>query len=443
MKILVFCFLLLARLCAQDLSALEASAREELAKINIPGASIAVVRGDRVIYSAAVGKANVETNEPVRTEMLFRLGSTTKMMTAAALTGLAVEGKLDLNAPIEKYLPGLPGRISQVTASQLLSHTAGLRDEAPMFGSHDDSALGSGIRAWTDDWLFTSPGKIFSYSNPGYWLSGFLVETLTGKPYADAMDARVFKPLGMTRTTLRPLLAITWPLATGHEEAPGNQCRVIRPAANNAATWPAGSVFSNTEDLAKFVIAFMSGGKPGLDARTIALMSKPHAPYPDSKNAYGYGLTVRDAGGVRIAEHGGSRSGYGSFIRMAPEQRVAVIVQTNRTGGNLPATVNKAFELLLPETKQPPPAAPADLPIAAEDIKRLEGEYRNGAQRVVASVKDGKLFLKRGDGPELPVLKRSAVRYAAERGGEFVAVAGSDGRVEYLHAGSRALARVR
>ena len=182
MKKLVFCVLLVVSLFGQDFTGLEQTAREELAKNNIPGASIAIVRGDRVIYSKAVGIANVETGEEVRTEMLFRLGSTTKMLTAAALTGLAVEGKLDLNAPIEKYIPGLPRRISQITANQLLSHTAGIRDEAPMYGSHDDSALGNGIRAWTDDWLFTSPGKIFSYSNPGYWLAGFLVETLSGKP---------------------------------------------------------------------------------------------------------------------------------------------------------------------------------------------------------------------------------------------------------------------
>ena len=81
----------------------------------------------------------------MRPDMLFRLGSTTKMFTAAALVGLALEGKLDLNAPISKYVMGLPPRLSEITANQLLSHTAGIRDEAPMYGSHDDSALATGI----------------------------------------------------------------------------------------------------------------------------------------------------------------------------------------------------------------------------------------------------------------------------------------------------------
>ncbi len=88
---------------AQDFGPIEQSAVEELAKLNIPGASFTIVRGDRVIFSKGFGKANIETGEAVRPEMLFRLGSTTKMFTAAALVGLAVEGKIDLNAPVGKY----------------------------------------------------------------------------------------------------------------------------------------------------------------------------------------------------------------------------------------------------------------------------------------------------------------------------------------------------
>jgi CubicO group peptidase (beta-lactamase class C family) len=126
------------------------------------------------------------------------------MMTAAALVGLAVENKIDLNQPIGRYISGLTPMLSKVTSNQLLSHTAGIRDEAPMQGPHDDAALGNGIRAWTDAWFFTAPGKVISHSNPGYWVANYLVEVLTGKPYADAMADRVFRPLGMTRTTLRP-----------------------------------------------------------------------------------------------------------------------------------------------------------------------------------------------------------------------------------------------
>jgi CubicO group peptidase (beta-lactamase class C family) len=421
--------LILCRLAAQDFTPVEQSARDELARANVPGASMAIVRGEQVVFSKAFGTANVETRAPVRREMLFRLGSTTKMLTAAALAGLAAEGKIDLNAPVGKYVPGLPPRIGAVTADQLLSHTAGVLDTTPMYGPHDDDALGKGIRSWTDEWLFTAPGQIFSYSNPGYWLAGYLVEVLTGKPFADAMEARVFRPLEMSRTTLRPTMAMTWPLAIGHEEAPGNTCVVTRPAADNAASWPAGSVFSNTADLAKFTIAFLNAR--GLDPKVIAMLSAPHASYPDSKDRYGYGLTIRDLRGVPVVEHSGARVGYGSFIRMAPQQRVAIIVQTNRTGGNLPATIERASELMLPLAPRTDPPAQAALRLTEEDLRRIPGRYRNGEQSLEITARDGRLFIKRGR-QESELVKHSSRRFS-----NYVI----DG--DYVTAGSRSYARAR
>src|SRR5262249_55032185 len=152
---------------------------------------------------------------------------------------------------------GLPAKLGAITANQLLSHTAGLRDEAPMYGSHDDGALGAGIRAWTAEWLFTSPGRIFSYSNPGYWMAGYLLETITGKPYAEAIEPRLSRRLGMARTTLGPTVAMTSPFAQGHEVVNG-KAGIVRPAADNAGSWPAGSVFSNADDLARWVVAVLN-----------------------------------------------------------------------------------------------------------------------------------------------------------------------------------------
>ncbi len=445
---LCFVFLLAIPLLGQpDFSSVEQSARAELARLHIPGAAVAIVQGDRVIFAKGFGTANIETGETVRPEMLFRLGSTTKMFTATALVGLAVEGKIDLNAAVGRYISGLPPRLSQVTANQLLSHTAGLQDVAPMYGSHDDGALGSGIHSWTDAWLFTSPGKIFSYSNPGYWMAGYLVEVTSGKPYADAMEARVFQPLGMTRTTLRPTMAMTYPLAQGHEETAG-KLQIARPAAYNAASWPAGSIFSNTTDLAQFTIAFLNdgriNGKQALDPRVIALLSSPHAAYPDSSQSYGYGLTIRKLRGVAVVEHGGSRMGYGSSVVMAPERRVAVIVQTNKTGATLPATTEKALELLLPLERREDTTPTAALPVTAADIHRHVGIYQNGEQHIEIVARENRLYVKR-QGREIALVKHTEARYGVEGGGaaEYVLVAATDGQTEYVHSGSRSFARIR
>ena len=434
--------LVVLRLSAQDFTALEKTVKDELARTKVPGASMAIVRGDRVIYAKGFGTANIETGEPVRPEMLFRLGSTTKMLTATALVGLSLEAKIDLNAPIGKYIAGLPSTISTITANQLLSHTSGLHDEAPMLGSHDETALGDGIRKWTDGWLFTRPGRIYSYSNPGYWMAGYLAEVLSGKPYADVMNDRVFAPCGMTRTTLRPMVAITYPLSQGHEERSGSLA-IPRPAGDNASGWPAGSVFSSVQDLSRYVIAFMNDGmldgKRVLDPRIFAAMSTPHSKPPGDTGSYGYGLNVGEVRGIRMVQHTGSRLGYGSAIRMAPEQRVAVIVLANRTGANLSESTEKALELMLPAMQ--PKFAPARrlLDITADELRSHVGVYRNGDSRVEVVARDGKLYVKRGSA-EIVLAKLDASRFLAGNG-EYVFVDGANGVTEYLFTGGRSLAR--
>src|SRR6476646_1154132 len=147
--------LVCARLFAQDFSALEQTSREELTRTRVPGASIALIKGDRIVFAKGTGTANVETGEPVRPEMLFRLGSTTKMFTSAAVAMLAEEGKLRLDAPVGDLVPGLHPAVARVTAAQVMSHTAGLCDELRMEGPHDDAALGAGVRAWDEAMILT------------------------------------------------------------------------------------------------------------------------------------------------------------------------------------------------------------------------------------------------------------------------------------------------
>ncbi|SPF38670.1 conserved hypothetical protein [Candidatus Sulfopaludibacter sp. SbA4] len=188
----------------------------------------------------------------------------------------------------------------------------------------------------------------------------------------------------------------------------------------------------------------MLDGKRALDPKALALMSSPHAKYPDSPDSYGYGLSIRELRGVDVVEHGGSRMGYGTFIRMAPEQRVGIIVLTNRSGATLPATVDKATELMLSLTAKVEDQPKAALPISAQDAARVSGVYQNGDQRIEIVARDNRLFLKPGRSAERPLVKHSDARYALEGGAaEYVVVAGTDGKAEYVSNGSRSFARVR
>ena len=447
---------LLAALCAiaaqaqirqLDHDAIEQIASEELRATKTPGAALAVVSGDRVVFSHGYGVASVDTGGPVSPDMLFRLGSTTKMFTASAVVGLALEGKIDLEAPVSRYVTGLDETIGKLTANQLLSHNAGLRDEAPMFGSHDETALGSGIRAWKADVLFAAPGRIYSYSNPGFWLAGYLAEAVSGKPYADVIEERLFRPLGMTRSTLRPTMAMTWPLAQGHEVKNGKP-EVIRPAADNTAAWPAGSIFSSALDLSRFVIAFMNDGKLDgkqvLSPKLIAAISSPHSRIPGSEDSYGYGLRLSTSRGVRWVQHNGSRAGYGSAIRMAPEKRFAVIIVANRTGSDLPKLADAVCDEMLalgPKPKDEPVTHALD----PAEIRRYSGVYVNGVNRIALRADNGALSgLVGGTKARFTRAGEGFLLGDAGRGGEpmrIVAVGESKGEVEFVFAGGRAYRR--
>ncbi len=431
-----------------DFSELESTVASELARTKTPGCAIAIVRGESVVFLKTFGIANVETGEPLRPEMLFRIGSTTKMLTAAALIRLAIEGKVDLSQPIGNYLPNLVPRLSMVTANQLLSHTAGLYDTAPAHGLHDESALGDGIRGWTNDRFLTDPGKVYSYSNPGYWVAGYLLEVVSGERYADAMQSRLFHPLGMTRTTLRPLVAMTYPLAVGHNDSENGTPFIPRPAADNAGGWPAGSVYTNVIDLSRFLIAFLNegklDGKQVLEPRVIELMTTPHASIPDSPvNSYGYGLILTRVRGVRIFDHGGATTGYGSTIRMAPDHRFGLVILTNRRGAGMPASTTKALELMLP-LETPAAASTSRTDVASEitpdDLQQHVGVYRNGPDQFEITAQDGGLLITRGN-RTVPFTKQSANQFHTKGMGRYIIVS-NDGRgTQLIFCGGRAFAK--
>src|SRR5262245_65073064 len=134
----------------------------------------------------------------------------------------------------------------------------------------------------------------------------------------------------MQSTTLRPTMAMTRPLAQGHDVSGREKPKVVRPFADNTGNWPAGSIFSSVNDLSRFVIAFMNGGqfegKQVLSPSLIKQLSSPQADQPGSEWKYGYGLGIGENRGVRMVEHGGARSGYGSLIRMETDTTIDSIM---------------------------------------------------------------------------------------------------------------------
>jgi len=430
-----------------DFSELDTLILAELKEKNTPGAVITIVRGDRVIYQKAFGVANVETNAAMQPEMLFRLGSTTKMFTAAAMVSLSEKGKIELSEAIGNRIKGLSPRLSQSTPNSLLSNSAGVRDFAPSVISNDDGALGQMIRTWKDDVLFANQGEVYSYSSPGFWLSGFVVEELDGKPYADAMDELLFKPLGMERTTLRPLMAMTWPFAAGHAVEAGHAA-ILRPLFNNVAQWPAGSIFSNARDLSRWVIAFLNEGRVDgnqvLSSSLIKQMATPHVPIPgETDSYYAYGLTTFKYQGLQFVGHGGFSRGYGSMIQMVPDRKFAVIVLTNKSGETMRKSLNKATELGLGlkagESENPAPV----VPLTKEEVAEYVGSYSHAPQTWEVSAKGEGLNLKL-DGTEYQLTKTGDRKFTFGKANEneLVFVAGKTGKIDFLFSELYAAKRV-
>lgn len=430
-----------------DFSELEKIAIEEMKEKNTPGAAIAIVRGDKVIFARGLGLRSIETNEPVTTDTLFRLGSTTKMFTGAAIAALASQGRIKLDSPISNYVRGLSPKISQLTAHQLVSNTAGLRDSITPIQTDDDEGLGRMIRGWKDDVFFTEPGRIYSYSSAGYWLAGLVIEEVCGTPYADVMNELLFKPVGMNRTTFRPLVAMTYSLALGHNIQSNGSPAVIRPAFNNLAMWPAGSIFSNVDDLSRWVIALMNDGRLEgreiLPSSVVRKITERHAPIPgDSDSHYGYGLMEFKYRGVRFLGHGGFSRGYGSMIQMAPRERYGVIIITNKSGETLPKTLNKAMELGL-KLDSVSEATAQEIVLSEKEMEEFVGAYSHPPAEWRIFVREGRLLIKQDDG-EYALKKTATDRFVYGNSGEneIVFARGRDGRVDHLFNGLYAARKI-
>jgi CubicO group peptidase (beta-lactamase class C family) len=435
--------LFLALAAAFSQSTIEKTLEAELAETKTPGAALVIVQGEEIVLAKGFGVASVETGEPMTPNHLFRVGSTTKLFTAMALATLADQGKIDLQRPVGNLVDGLPSFVSPLTAHQLLSHTAGIKDQPADYGLHDEPALAAFPRGWGGDYRLAAPGVGFSYSNPGFALAGLLVEEAAGKPYADAMKEILLAPLGMERATFRPTEAMTRAISQGHEVPEEGPVKVVRPFSDDSRQWPNGFLMTSASEMGRFAIAFLNGGrlegKEVLSPAAIARVSTSHAeiPYdlPDMKRPrYGYGLFLHNWEGVSIAEHVGQMPGFTSILKMAPAERFAVILLANREGVMFEKTLSAAFAAFRKE-EAATPAVTEPVPMTPAEMDQVTGVYRN---RWPVSIvhQEGALFLEQFGG-RLAVTKRGADLYFAQPPGSrpaipFRILPGAGGKGELL-----------
>ena len=392
-----------------------------------PGLQVAVIRGDSIVLTRAFGVADVETGAPMTPDLLAQVGSLTKPFTAALVLSLAQQRAIDLRAPISRVVTGLFPRYASLTASQLLSQTAGLGDREGNYGTLDEAALLSAARELPDSIAFLPPGLSFSYSNIGFALAGLAVQEATKQPFGDLIRDRLLRPLGMTKATMRPLEALTYPRAQGHKlTAKGDSVVVVRPIADDTRIWPAGYLYTNAPEAARFVVALLNGGRvSGAQVLPVGVadsMLTTHVGLPGMPNGtrYGYGMFLDTLRGYESAWHPGSMPGYSTLVRMIPSKRVGVVVIANRDEVRLDRIAEAALEdalrsLGVPFSPSTPMAAALPAPARGVTLGDYVGTYANRFT-IELRMKDGGLVLRRF-GAELPVVPLGANLFAVQAPG--------------------------
>ena len=317
------------------------------------GAALVADHG-QVIFKKGYGFANMEWNIPNTPDTKFRLGSITKQFTATLVLQLVEQGKLDLSAPISRYLPDYPkGPGDRITVHELLNHTSGIPGytELPEFGakSREPSKPADFVAFFANRELLFEPGSKFSYSNSAYFLLGVILEKMTGEPYERLLRERIFDPAGMHDTGYDSTAPLLTKRAWGYDSTLAG----YRNASyiDMSLPYSAGSLYSTAEDLFRWDRALYTD-------KILSSASK-NKMFTPGLSDYGYGWFIRK-GAVTTVEHDGGINGFNTLIsRDLEPQRLIVLL--NNTGGAPVDAMAKGVRAIL-EGRQPEfpkqPAAP-------------------------------------------------------------------------------------
>lgn len=369
-----------------------------------PGATAIVTRGGEVVFRGAAGMADLEMGIALEPRMIFRLGSITKQVTAAAVLLLEQDGKLSVTDPISKTLPDYPTHGHLITIEHLLTHTSGIASYTSIPGYMEsrvrlDLTTDELIDEFDDQPMEFAPGSRWNYSNSGYVLLGAIIEKVSGLSYADFVRQRIFTPLGMTDSHYGGPQLIPGRVEGYQWHGDG---WVNAPYLSMTQPHAAGSLLSTVDDLARWDRA-LHGGEL-LSAASLAKMTAPYVLTGGEATEYGYGLNIATLRGHPVIHHGGGIFGFVTFSLHLPEVDGYVAILSNASGGPgwSPGPLALRIGALLLGDPFPDFERVA---VPAETLARYQGVYRidpDGRRTVV--VEDGKLYTQRGGGPRLEAI---------------------------------------
>jgi serine beta-lactamase-like protein LACTB, mitochondrial len=313
---------------SQTVEAIKAAVTGEMSRLGIPGLSLAVAEAGQVRHEAGFGFADVENEVPARPETVYRLASVSKPITAAAVMKLAEDGRLDLDAPVNRYCPEFPEKPWPVTSRQLLCHQGGVRwyrpDEQPM--TRRFTSLAEGLALFANDPLAFEPGTRVLYSTYGYTLLGCVAVGAAEKAFLPFLQETVFGPAGMTSARADDARALIPNRAQGYVR--GESGQLLNSAlADVSYKVPGGGLCATAPDVARFGAALLSGRL--VTRVTLERMLARQKTRDGRVTGYGLGLTVGTRGGHREAWHQGGQERVSTVLYLRTDGGLAVALMAN------------------------------------------------------------------------------------------------------------------
>jgi D-alanyl-D-alanine carboxypeptidase len=379
--------------------------KAQMQRRHVPGVSLAVIRDGKVVRACGYGTANVELGVPATKKSVYGVLSITKQFTAAAILILVEEGKISLVDRISQYIPDTPPAWSEITVRHLLTHTSGIRDYTDVPGWFDTIRLDRSpeelIKSTKAFPLQFHPGDSFRYCNAGYYLLGMILEKVSGRSYADFLQERIFKPLGMTATQVDDGRAIVPHRASGYHWEDG----VLQnaPYVSPTQKWAAGAVLSSVEDLARWDAALYTDRL--LKRQTLAQMWTPARLNNGQEAPYGFGNELDMDRGHRAAGHQGGAVAFNVTLLRYPDDRLTVVVLCNQTSAPSRAMARKIASFYLPALSYE-----RDKGIEDKDpqtTERLKGVLIAAAEGKV----DSSLFSPQAQAEIVPFIQRVGPNY--------------------------------
>lgn len=306
----------------------------EYRSVNVPGASVLVMKNDTVVFKKAYGSANLDEQRSVTTSTNFRLASVTKEFTAMCIMLLVERGELSYDDRLEKFFPDFSAQGKFISVRQLLNHTSGLLDyESFVPDSQTVQVLDSDcLKILTNvDSLYFPSGTKYQYSNSGYALLALIVEKVSGKRFADFLNENIFDKIGMQTSVAYERGVSTVPnRAYGYSLS--NGAWIQTDQSNTSAVLGDGGIYSNVEEMATWISALWNYKLVSPQTQQVAWSdAKLNDGTPID---YGMGWHIETYRGIRHPHHGGSSRGFRNHILVFPDQKLMVIILTNRNQGD-------------------------------------------------------------------------------------------------------------